>query len=63
MQDNADIILICETKIDVTFPEAQFSTERISHCYRLDRIIKGGGILLYVGQNIPSKRIKRFFYE
>ena len=55
---NLDILMISETKIDDTFPESQFLIEGFSAPYRLDRTAKGGGILLYIREDIPSKLIK-----
>ena len=43
-----DILLVSKTKIDGTFPLAQFCVESYSTPYRLDRTCKGGGLLLYV---------------
>ena len=51
--------MVSETKIDDTFPESQFLIEGFSTPYRLDRTAKGGGILLYIRQDIPSKYIKK----
>ena len=53
LHSNVDILLISETKIDSSFPTAQFKTEGYT-TYRLDRYSNGGGILLYVRQNTPS---------
>ena len=53
--NNLDIRMVSETKIDDTFPESQFLIEGFSTPYRLDRTAKGGGILLYRRQDIPSK--------
>ena len=50
--------MISETKIDETFPESQFLIDGYSSPYRLDRTSKGGGLLLYIRSDIPSKRIK-----
>ena len=52
--DNIDILLISETKIDSSFPNAQFSIKGYS-LYRRDRNAYGGGIILYVKDDIPSK--------
>ena len=46
-----------ETKIDDTFPDSQFLIEGFSVPFRLDRAAKGGGILLYIREDIPSKSI------
>ena len=53
LHSNVDILLISETKIDSSFPTAQFKIEGYT-TYRLDRNSNGGGILLYVREDIPS---------
>ena len=62
IQGNLDIFLCSETKIDSSFPLGQFSVEGYSCPFRRDRCTKGatrgGGILLYVKDNIPCKEIK-----
>ena len=49
-----DIMLISESKIDDSFPSNQFLIPGFSTSYRKDRDGKGGGLLLYVRQDIPS---------
>ena len=49
-----DILLISEIKIDESFPSAQFLLDGFSRPYRLDRCANGGGILLYVRDDISS---------
>ena len=58
VRDNVDILVITETKIESSFPIAQFQIDGYTTPYRLDREEKGGGILLYVRDDIPSKTIK-----
>ena len=53
LQSNGAILLISETKIDSSFPTDQFNIEDYT-TYRLDRNSNGGGILLYVREDIPS---------
>ena len=55
---NVDILLICETKLDSSFPRAQFHIHGFGESYRFDRNGKGGGILLYIRDDIPSKLIE-----
>ena len=61
--------MISETKIDSSFPSVQFHLEGYATPYRLDRNATGGGILLYIREDIPSKllntdlSIERFFVE
>ena len=58
-----------ETKIDSSFPLVQFHLDGYATPYRLDRIANGGGILLYIREDIPSKllnsdlSIEGFFVE
>ena len=56
---NLDILMVSETKIDDTFPESQFLIEGFSKPFRLDRTAKGGGISLYIREDIPCKYIKK----
>ena len=53
MLHNLDILLISETKVYSSFLTAQFQIESYT-TYRLDRNVNGGGILLYIRENIPS---------
>ena len=50
-----DIPLLSETKLDDSFPTGQFSLNGYSKPYRLDRSSNGGGILLYVRDDILSR--------
>ena len=53
LHNNLDILLISETKINSSFPTVQFQIEGYT-TYRLDRNANGGGILLYIREDIPS---------
>ena len=53
--DKTDVLLISETKLDSSFPVNQFLIDGFSPPYRLDRNADGGGIMLYVTEDIPSK--------
>ena len=55
---NVDILLICETELDSSFPRAQFYIHGFGEPYRFERNGKGGGILLYIRDDIPSKLIE-----
>ena len=55
VQDNIVILLASETKIDDTFPVGQFYNDGYSTPYHFDRTSHGGGILLYIREDIPSK--------
>ena len=49
------ILIITETKLDDTFPVSQFHIDGFSKPYRLDRNRNGGGVIIYVREDIPSK--------
>ena len=46
-----------ETKIDASFPSAQFVFEGYHSLYRLDVSNRSGGILVYIKSSIPSRRL------
>ena len=50
--------MISETKLDDSFPTAQFLIKVFSTPYRSDENSKGGGLLLYVREDVPSKILK-----
>ena len=52
-----DILMISETKLDDTFSHALYHLKDINP-YRLDRYTHGGGILVYVKENITSNLVK-----
>ena len=49
-----DILLISETKIDEAFPLVQVLIDVFSRPYRVNRCANGGGMLLYVRDDISS---------
>ena len=55
---NIDILVITETKIDQSFPIGQFFIEGYSPPFRLDRDVNGGGVIIYVEEDIPVKLLK-----
>ena len=58
-----DIFLISETKIDGTFPTSQFLMSGYSNVYRLDRNDKGGGIMLFVKDNLITFPVSGFCFS
>ena len=46
--------MISETKIDDSFPVGNFIIEGFSTPYRLDYDSNGGGIMLYISEDISS---------
>ena len=61
VENNADMLLISETKLDDSFPSGQFKICGFSMSYRYDRNSMGGGILLYIRDDIPTKLLKHDF--
>ena len=53
-----DILMISEIMLDDTFPYALYHLKDFSNPYRSDRHSRGGGILIYVRDNIPSNLVK-----
>ena len=51
--------MISETKLDETFPAAQFSLQGFCDPYQFDRNRNGGGIMLYIREDIPSRLIEK----
>ena len=70
IKDNIDVLMISETKLDKSFPTSQFMINGFSAPFRLDRNDKGGGIILYIREDIPSRlvstdssQVEGFFVE
>ena len=47
--------MISEKKLDESFPSGQFLLDGCSVPYHFDRDGNGGGTLLYIREDIPSK--------
>ena len=52
---NADILMVSETKLDNSFPVGQFLIDGYGSRIRLDRHIHGGGLMLFVRDDILCK--------
>ena len=63
IKDKIDILVVTETKLDETFPMAQFHIEGFKPPIRLDRNAYGGGIIVYIRENIPSKLLQKLIFE
>ena len=50
---NIDILIITETKLDKSFPSGQFLLHGYSEPFRLDRNQFGGGLLVFIREDIP----------
>ena len=54
VKGTVDVLMISEIKIDGSFPIASFLVDGFSQPYRIDRNSSGGGIILYIREEIPS---------
>ena len=61
VKDNIDILMLSETKLNSSFPLAQFSIEGYSEPYRLDRDRNDGGLILFIREGLPSKLLNLKF--
>ena len=57
-----DVLIIVETKLDDSFPTAQFSIAGYKP-FRLDRNKLGGGLMVYVREDIPSKTVNKHNFK
>ena len=53
------VTIVTETKLDDSFPKAQFCIDGFSILCRLDRNRNGGSLMIYVRDEIPSKMLTK----
>ena len=58
IEDILDILVVTETKIDASYPTAQFEINGFGTPFRLDRNKHGGGVMIYVREHLPCKPIQ-----
>ena len=58
VDSNIDIFLVSETKLNDTFPDGQFTMDGFHLPFREDRNDRGGGLILFIRDHIPCRRIK-----
>ena len=54
---NVDVLVISEIKLDAYFPIDQFKILDSSTLFRRDRGQYGGGLLVFVREDIPAKHL------
>ena len=59
INDKFDVFFVSESKLDSSFPEAQSKIPGY-RIFRQDRYKYGGGLMFYINQNIPCKKIETF---
>ncbi|VDI73377.1 Hypothetical predicted protein, partial [Mytilus galloprovincialis] len=57
-----DLLIIAETKLDDTFPDAQFKLDHY-HLWRADRSAHGGGLAAYMRSDLASDRQKHLEFK
>ena len=55
VKGNVDTLMISETKLDESFLIGQFLIDGYGVPFRFDRNGNGGGILMFVREDLPSK--------
>ena len=61
VKGSKDILMVSETKLEDSFPKAQFLIRGFHSPFRFDRNINGGRIMLYVREDIPTKLLSHDF--
>ena len=57
-----DVLVVTETKLDDNFLTSQFLVTDFSVAYRLDRNRNGGGIMIFIHDDIPSKVLTKHVF-
>ena len=60
IDEHVDILCVAETKIDNSFPTAQFSWPGYHKPYRLDISHRRGGLLVYIKSHLPPRRLTNY---
>ena len=58
--NNVDVLSIAETKLDSSFPNAQFLLPDFHEPLRLDINHGSGGLLVYIKASLPPKILAKF---
>ena len=59
VKDKTALLVVTETKLDESFPSTQFSIDGFSKPVRLDRTSQGGGIIIFIRENISHKVLEK----
>ena len=58
IQDNIDVLVTTESKLDETFPSSQFNIEGFSPPYTKDLNKHSGGVMIYVREDLACKELQ-----
>ena len=59
VKDKINLLVVTETKLDVSFLSTQFSIDGFSKPVRLYRTSQGGGIIIFTRENISHKVLEK----
>ena len=59
IKSNIDILIVTETKTDSSSSTSQFVIEGFSMSFRFDKNSRGGGLIFYARDDIPSKQLSK----
>ena len=60
ISEDVDILIVGQTKLDPSFPKAQFLIPGFHHPFRYDINRQSGGLLVYVKGSIPARVLTSF---
>ena len=63
VKGKVDIIVINESKLDHTFPDSSFHISGYNKTFRKDRNRNGGGIFVFIRDDIPCKELQVNFFN
>ena len=58
--EHVNILIIAETKLDTSFPTAQFLMPGFHKPFRLDVTTSSGGLLAYVKRSLPGRELEAY---
>ena len=60
IQEYVDILVVQETKIDLSFPKNQFDIDGFSQPFRLDKNLSSGGVMIFIRDTILATHLNDF---
>ena len=63
IKGNIDILVITESKLDRSFPSQLFFFEGYAMPYQIDRNASGGGVLIYIREDIPCRDLAKYYFS
>lgn len=63
MEDNIDILMLSESKLDSSFPSALFEIEGCIPPFRFGRNGHGSGVIIFIRGNMLARMIRNVFKQ